>query len=77
MGYKHDAKAMDWFIHNDGCWVAYGHDGQKYEVGEVGGGDYELNICGLVRITCDSSKYGKKLADSWDWASQLDIFGVM
>ena len=68
---------MEWKIHPDGCWLAFGQDGQRYEVGEVGGGDYELNICGLVRITCDYNEYGKKLADSWDWASQLDILGVM
>jgi hypothetical protein len=67
---------MDWIIHNDGCWLAFGHDGQRYEVGEAGGGDYVLNICGQVRLYCDSTAYAKQFADEWDQTKPVDEVGV-
>jgi hypothetical protein len=61
---------MDWFIHNDGCWVAFGHDGQKYEVGEGGGSQMILNICGVRRFGAATTNECKAFADSWDESSQ-------
>jgi hypothetical protein len=66
---------MEWKIHPDGCWLAFGKTGQRYEVGEASGHDYALNICGQVRILCASTAHAKEFAEEWDQTKSVDKVG--
>ena len=57
---------MNWNIHSDGYWYAYGKTVQRYEVGEIGRRKMRLNICGVRRLEGDTTKVCKLWAEEHD-----------
>ena len=57
---------MLWVIHQDGCWLAFGKTGQRYEVGEIGRGKMLLNICGVRMLEGDTTDVCKQWAEEYD-----------
>jgi len=57
---------MLWVIHQDGCWLAFGKTGQRYEVGEIGRGKMLLNICGVRMLEADTTEECKAYAEEYD-----------
>jgi hypothetical protein len=62
---------LQWIIHEDGCWVAIGQDGQRYEVGEYGGGEMILNICGVRRFGGATTNECKAHADEHEYRERV------
>jgi hypothetical protein len=62
---------LQWVIHEDGCWVAFGQGGQKYEVGEGGGSQMILNICGVRRFGAATTAECKAHADEWEYRERV------
>ena len=57
---------MLWVIHPDGCWLAFGKTGQRYQVGDIGRGKMLLNICGVRMLEADTNEECKAYAEEYD-----------
>lgn len=54
---------MNWTIHSDGYWYAFGKTGQRYEVGTLSKGWVLLHICGKRLLEGESIEICKGWAE--------------